>query len=114
MTRLNECRNDADRMKILVAEKESRKANSSGVNRRPPVAASLRQHLGFVINQGKDQDGELLVETGSLKAGNNQYEIMGQAIEILRKARSRQYLKNEELLRLDRQAAAELTPSFSG
>jgi hypothetical protein len=114
MRRLGECRNDADRMKILAAEQESRKDNSSGVNRRPPVSAALRQHLGFIIKQGGIHEGELLVETGSLKAGSNQYEVMGQAIETLRKARSLQYVKNQELIDLDRQAKAALAPSFSG
>jgi hypothetical protein len=117
LNRLNKCDNDEDRMSILAAEKSSRTVNITGQNKRPPIPAQLRQHLGFIINQGSLQDADLLVEGISLKAGQDQYEQMGMAIEILRKAHAKQYLKNQRLLRLEQDASgqvAELIPAFSG
>ena len=108
MNRLFACTEDEERMSILTKEAKTRALQGTGLNHRPPVPAQLRQRLGWVEKNGTDNPS-VLVETSSLEAGRDQYELIQRNIGILRKAALEQVQWLERTLRAEAEveAAAE-------
>jgi hypothetical protein len=94
--RLNECDTDDQRMKLIEGESRSRHFVTQGVNRRPPLAAQLRQHLGFVL---KNEPGQM-VEVGSQGAGEDQYKLVVSAITMLQQVAARQNEFNRKQMQI--------------
>jgi hypothetical protein len=90
--RLNECSTDDERMKLIEAESRSRHAVAQGLNRRPPLSAQLRQHLGFMM---KTEPGQV-VEVASTEAGLEQYRQILAGIGFLQQAAARQQQFNRQ------------------
>lgn len=90
--RLNECDTDDQRLKLIDAERQSRHFVTQGFNRRPPLSAQLRQHLGFIL---KNEPGQM-VEVATPEAGEDQYRQIQAAIAMLQQVAARQVKFNRD------------------